>query len=141
VKYKYFTVSEVFDTRGHHTKRPILEIELLNQISGQKNYPGFALIDSGADTTMMNIEYAHLLGVKTIKHQSRVVGISGVPNQCYLSNVGLKIKDIGPSVELPVLFIDSPNVDILLGQEKFFDTFKIKFEKDHDTFEITPVKK
>ena len=141
MKYRYFTVSEVFDTRGRHTKRPILEIELLNQILGQKNYPGFALIDSGADTTMMNIEYARLLGIKTIKHRSGVVGISGNPSQCYLGSVGLKIKDIEPSVELPVLFIDSPNVDILLGQEKFFDLFKIKFEKDHDTFEIIPINK
>ena len=141
MKYRYFTVSGVFDTRGRHTKRPILEIELLNLIAGQKNYAGLALIDSGADTTMMNSEYASLLGIKVVKHRSAVVGISGEPNQCYIGNVTLKIKSIAQNVELPVLFIDSPNVDILLGQEKFFDIFKIKFEKDHDTFEITPAKR
>ncbi|HEY4483079.1 MAG TPA: retropepsin-like aspartic protease [Candidatus Paceibacterota bacterium] len=141
MKYKYFTVSEVFDTQGRHTKRPIVEVELVNQKMGEKDYPAFALIDSGADTTMMNIAYAQLLGVKTVPHRSGVVGISGAPSACYFGHVSFKIKDLDGKVDLPVLFIDSPNVDVLLGQEKFFDIFKIKFEKDHDTFEITPVKK
>ncbi|KKT14841.1 MAG: hypothetical protein UV94_C0006G0005 [Parcubacteria group bacterium GW2011_GWC1_43_30] len=44
-------------------------------------------------------------------------------------------------IEVPAWYVDSNNVDILLGQEAFFEMFKIKFEKDHDTFEVTPVRK
>ncbi len=42
---------------------------------------------------------------------------------------------------VPVGFIDSPSVNGLLGQIGFFDLHKIKFERDHDSFEITPVKR
>jgi hypothetical protein len=48
---------------------------------------------------------------------------------------------MGVDVEVPAWFVDSENVNILLGQEVFFEMFKIKFEKDHDVFELTPVKK
>jgi hypothetical protein len=30
-----------------------------------------------------------------------------------------------------------PSVNILLGQEDFFERYRIKFEKDHDVFEVT----
>jgi len=36
---------------------------------------------------------------------------------------------------------NSQSVGILLRQDSFFDLHRIKFEKDHDTFEITSVKK
>ena len=42
---------------------------------------------------------------------------------------------------IPVRFTESPSVDILLGQEDFFECFRIKFEKDHDIFELSPVPK
>jgi len=44
---------------------------------------------------------------------------------------------MGIEIEVAARYIDSPHVDILLGQEDFFDKFRIKFEKDHDAFEIT----
>jgi len=44
-------------------------------------------------------------------------------------------------VEIPICFVESPTVSLLLGQEGFFDKYRIKFEKDHDTFEIIPVGK
>jgi len=44
-------------------------------------------------------------------------------------------------VEILVGFIDSNGVAAILGQDGFFDAYKIKFEKDHGIIEITPVKK
>lgn len=38
-------------------------------------------------------------------------------------------------------FIESDAVDIILGQDGFFDRFRIKFEKDHNVFEISHSKK
>ena len=34
------------------------------------------------------------------------------------------------------MFIDT-DVPVLLGQEGFFDRYRIEFEQDHDTFKIT----
>jgi hypothetical protein len=31
-------------------------------------------------------------------------------------------------------------VGLLLGQEGFFDKYRIRFEKDYDNFEVIPVK-
>lgn len=45
------------------------------------------------------------------------------------------------SIKIPVCFVQSPTVGLLLGEEGFFDLYRIKFEKDHDTFEITPGKR
>ena len=48
-----------------------------------------------------------------------------------------KVKCFDKPVTAAVAFIDSPNVDILLGQEDFLEQFRVKFEKDHDVFELT----
>ena len=55
---------------------------------------------------------------------------------CYEGSVDFKIKHFEETITTPAAFIDSPSVDVLLGQEGFFDLFRIKFEKDHDTFEL-----
>jgi hypothetical protein len=44
-------------------------------------------------------------------------------------------------IEIEAGFVDSPSVSAILGQEGFFDAFKIKFEKDHNIIEITHSKK
>ena len=38
-------------------------------------------------------------------------------------------------------FVDSNGVAVILGQDGFFDNFRIKFEKDHGIVEIIPVRK
>lgn len=47
---------------------------------------------------------------------------------------------MGIDITVPAWYVDSDNVNILLGQEVFFELFKIKFEKDHNAFELNPVK-
>ena len=51
--------------------------------------------------------------------------------------ISFSVKPFNETLKVPVWFVESENVDILLGQEVFFETYRIKFEKDHDTFEIT----
>lgn len=55
-------------------------------------------------------------------------------------NLDLRIEHL-EKINIPVGFIDSPSVNVLLGQIGFFDKNKIKFERDHFSFEITPTKK
>ena len=73
---------------------------------------------------------------------SSAVGVGGTePISTYLfENVETKIEGFDKKIKIPVNFIDSESVSLLLGEEGFFDQYRIKFEKDHDIFEINPVK-
>lgn len=139
MKFKY-TPSFALDTQGRFTKRPMLKLEL-KTIDGEKlNLSG--LIDSGADQTMVNISYAKKLGIDLSEATPRTMGGIGEGGlQTFLSTFPINCPDLGQEIIVPACYIDSDNVDILIGQEGFFDAFKIKFEKDHDTFEIIKSKK
>ncbi|HEU0050053.1 MAG TPA: hypothetical protein VFQ43_20860 [Nitrososphaera sp.] len=49
----------------------------------------------------------------------------------------MKVRHTDMVITTPVAFTESPAVDILLGQEDFFECLRIKFEKDHDAFELS----
>lgn len=134
MKFEYTPTASI-DTKGRFLKRPIVEVELIGKGS---TVNAFGLIDSGADTSLMNLEYANELGVALdFSRRKNFIGISGAETPCFLSRVTMKVKHFETPITTSVAFIDSPSVDILLGQEDFFECFRIKFEKDHDTFELT----
>lgn len=126
----------VSDSRGKIVKRPMLELELVG--AGGNKISALGLIDSGADTTMLHIQYATVLGIVLDPTKTKdVIGVGRGRVKVYTAPVRLKIKHLEKELEVPAWFVDSENVNILLGQEVFFDTFRIKFEKGHDTFEVT----
>ena len=87
---------------------------------------------------MVNIQYANVLGIDLSKSPERKMnGIAEGAVITKVANFTIKSIDLGEEITVPACFVDSKNVDILIGQEGFFDNFRIKFEKDHDTFEIT----
>ena len=120
-------------------KKPIISIEVF----GPKNSIKFAaLVDSGADCSLFNIQVAEALNIDLSNAKpARFTGISGQIDGYRIEKVKIKVDGIDNLVEIPVCFVKSPTVGLLLGQEGFFDQYRIKFEKDHDTFEINPVKK
>ena len=104
--------------------------------NGNKIFP-LALIDSGADQTMVNTAYAKELGIDLKQASVRPVnGIVGAQDTL-VAPFTLKFVDLHEELIVPACYIDSPNVNILIGEEGFFDEYRIKFEKDHDTFEIS----
>ena len=127
----------VNDSRGKIVKRPMLELDLVG-LEGNK-ISVLGLVDSGADTTMLHIQYATALGITLDQTKTRdVMGVGSGKVKVYTAPLKLKIKHFEKKVEVPAWFVDSENVNILLGQEVFFDLFRIKFERDHDTFEVSP---
>ena len=134
MKYQY-TATTSNNTKGKLTKRPIVELEIIGK---NDTLNALGLIDSGADTTMMNIEYAKVLGIDLENAQKKeFLGIGSARVTTYISSVTMKVKHFDTPITTPVAFTDSSSVDVLLGQEAFFECFRIKFEKDHDTFELT----
>ena len=131
MKYRYTSFFPP-DRTLKFIKKSIVSIEVF----GPKDSKNFdALVDSGADCSLFNIQVAEVLGIDLSKARpARFTGISGQID-------GYRLEKINESIEIPVCFIESPTVSLLLGQEGFFDQYRIRFEKDHDTFEITPAKK
>lgn len=134
MKFQY-TTTIATNTKGKLTKRPIVELELAGK---NETIQVLGLIDSGADTTLMNIQYAKVLGIDLERAQKKeFLGIGDARVTTFLSSVTMKVKHFDTPITTPVAFTDSPSVDVLLGQEDFFECFRIKFEKDHDTFDLT----
>ena len=81
MKYNY-TSTPVSDTRGRLIKRPMVEIMIRN---GKKSLKAFALIDSGADSTLMHKDYADFLGIDlTDAEKGSMLGIGNVSQKTYI---------------------------------------------------------
>lgn len=146
MKFKYSSVlatngTPLLDSRGKMVKRPILNLEITGKDGSIIEVIG--VVDSGADTTTLNIQYADFLGVALNTSASqKIMGVGQEEIPMIRGEFTFKIKGLGSHiVKVPAWYVDSKHVNILLGQEVFFEQFRIKFEKDHDTFEIVPVKK
>jgi hypothetical protein len=133
VKFKY-TQSFTTNSKGRFVSRTLLELEPLGP---EHSLRVFGLVDSGADMSLLNIRYAEALGITLDGLPTKdFIGISDVRVPTFFSEVPIKIRHFKDILYLPVAFADSPSVDVLLGQEEFFDAYRIRFEKDHDVFEM-----
>jgi hypothetical protein len=135
---KYHYRAAVPEQAGPLLYRPIVEIEIVGPKGRLRE---LALIDSGADRSMLNKDIADIVGIDLTKATARrAIGITGATT-VYLTEVELKLGGARGKMNIPVGFIDSPYVSVLLGQHGFFDLHRITFEKHHHVFRITPVKK
>jgi len=118
--------------------RPIIQVIL---IGPQKSVIVDALIDSGADKCLFNSELAKELGLILENGEAEYFGgIEGGKIKCFVHKIQLQILGLDKKIEVSAGFIENLKVSAILGQEGFFDGFKIKFEKDHNCIEISPSK-
>ena len=135
MKYKYL-VSFNRTRNKPHFRRPIVDVVIFGP---KGNVPTIALLDSGADYCLFNIEFAKQIGVDLKKcEKGQTIGVEGGKIDIYMTEVEIQIQHL-QKIIVPVGFIDSPSVTGLLGQVGFFDKNRIKFERDHDTFEINQI--
>jgi len=136
MKYPYLTVLNS-DPNGKHFHRPVVDVEIFGP---SRSISTFALLDSGADNCLFHFQYAKEIGIDLEKcKKSATMGVEGGKMEIYLTEIQIKIKGL-EKIKVPVGFIDSKSVNGLLGQIGFFDLNRIKFERDHGTFEINPVR-
>lgn len=134
MKYEYKIA--IPEDGGKYLRRPVMEIEIFGPKGKIRE---LALVDSGADRSLFNVEVAELLGIDLRRAKTRrTIGISGTTS-VFIAEIEIKVEHLPAKIKIPVGFIDSPYVSALLGEEGFFDQHHIKFEKDHSIFEITPV--
>ena len=113
--------------------RPLIEVGIS---SGSNNIAFLALIDSGTDGTILNLEIANVLGIDI--HKCKETKVGGIGEMAgYISKVTVTVPDFNVSMDVPVTFIKNLPFDVLLGQRDFFSKFKITFEKYKNIFEMT----
>jgi hypothetical protein len=135
MKYEYLTVEGQTNISGRVTKRPVVEVALSR---GNQRRVFLALVDSGADQITMPSYIAEALGIDRSACPKRpVMGISMELVGGFVAPLALQIARQEQAFEAPVVFVDY-DMPVLLGREGFFDRYCIKFEQDHDVFEITP---
>jgi hypothetical protein len=137
MKYEYGLLYPP-DEQGKYRKRAMIEVQLQGP---NGTFRELALVDSGADRSLVHREIADVLGLdyqQGRRHQ--VIGVSGITDVWY-AEMAMRFQHSRKAVTIPVGIIDTPYVGILLGQEGFFDLHRITFERALNTFTITERKR
>ena len=129
----------------HDSERPIktpqLKIQLLGD-NGAMLDDSVALVDSGANDSMVRADYALDLGIDLRKVEGySIYGIGDEPVCAKPSRVKMRLLELKEEIEIPILFVFTPKVDVILGRCGFFDRYIIKFDLENNTFEITKSKR
>ena len=136
MKYRYTTISDPSHPNRPAWHRPMVDFKIYGLRDGLTLT---GLLDSGADYTIVSSQVAKAVGIELGGIISQpIVGIGGGA-MGKLAYADVEINQM-ERVKIPVLFVDDFKY-VLLGQVGIFDYFKIKFERDHFTFEIVPTKK
>lgn len=95
----------------------------------------YALVDSGADTSVVPKEVADLLGLVETDSEIETGGIGG-KTKVKESKLTFTIKDSREThqMTIPVLVLQDPKskVPLLLGRNGFFEKFHISFKQDEE---------
>jgi len=138
MKFPYLKIPGI-DPRKPWISRPIIPVIISHK---DKSIRVNALIDSGADLCFFHYELGKRLGLNIEKGRLEdITGIEGIRTPVWIHNITFQIVGSDHQIFMPVGFTKSPGVFAILGQEGFFDAFRIKFERDHNVVEIVPVKK
>ena len=138
MKFPYIKTPSA-DPRKKWASRPMIQIMLFGP-SGSITV--WALIDSGADKCLFHSALGKEIGLVIEKGEKEdFSGIEGEKITAYLHQIQLQVVGIDEKAEIAAGFTDAKGVFAILGQEGFFDAFRIKFEKNHNAIEINPVNK
>lgn len=138
MKFPYFKFPSS-DPKRKWVSRPLIPISL---IGPRDTCKGYALVDSGADRSLFNMEIAEKIGLdfkNTLTENFS--GIEGGILRAKIQRVELQVVGMTNKIEINAGFVDTPYVSAILGQEGFFDAYKIRFERDHEIVEIISVKR
>ena len=138
MKFRYVKIP-TGDPKRKWISRPMLPLVIHY---GTHSTAVSALIDSGADRSLFHASIADEIGIpREAGEKETFSGIEGGEIPARLHKVKIEIMGMEGRAEIIVGLVDAPGVSAILGQDGFFDQYRIKFEKDRDAFEVTPVRK
>lgn len=126
--YKYINVKR---SDGTLKKAPFIEVYLRDK--NNKLIKNIALIDSGADMTVVPKDLARFLGLKETPHEELTGGIGGeVRVKRTKISFQLKGEHESHSLTVDALVLQDENSDmpLLLGRNGIFEKFHITFKQN-----------
>jgi len=118
-----------------HQWQPIYSIHFFSQ--NRKSYTERMLVDSGADFSLITLDFGKLLGLKTTAGEIPLVaeGIGGSVSY-FLREVKMEID--GHKFSAPVAWLVNPKInDMIIGRETIFDLFDIEFKQAEEKISFT----
>ena len=118
---------------GTLRRAPFIPIIVRNKFGKTMNV--VALLDSGADNTVIPKDLADVLGLKEHNVEAETGGIGGKV-KVKKSRFSFRIKGVRESysLDVPVLVLQEANMDVplLLGRRGFFENFHITFKQNEE---------
>lgn len=136
IEYRY---SEFRKDNGV-VKKPVLEIEISYN---SKTTRQLAIVDSGADMTLISSDIAKLLRINTDDlEKTDIGGIMGSTPHGRICELGITVARFEDEpCTVTAVFVPELRSNVLLGQEGFFDNFRVQFLKDIDVFKLSRVQR
>ena len=122
---------------GVRKKLPYIPIDLKGE-NGSSWFHTFALLDSGADISVIPKDFAELLGVKI---SDKIVVANGLGGQVRVTNSSMEVNIKGDHRDyifnIPVqIILDKTTAPPLLGREGFFNYFRIEFDHNNERIKL-----
>ena len=126
---------------GNLVKTPSVPVILAGRSNIKIEF--MALIDSGADLSVIPRDIADLLNINMDGKKDKSIGIGGeveVINTNMIVNIKKGHEDYSLNVPVQVILGDN-KMPIILGRAVFFDEFSITFDQIHDRISLKKVNK
>jgi len=137
MKFRYIKIP-TRDPRRKWISRPIIPVILSAQkgvVARSVNVD--ALLDSGADKCLFNAEIGEALGLELEKGERETFsGIEGGRLFVFIHEVYIQVAGIDRTTKVEAGFVRGLNISAIVGQDGFFDSFRVSFEKDRNIIEI-----
>ncbi|MFA7708070.1 MAG: retropepsin-like aspartic protease [Candidatus Pacearchaeota archaeon] len=122
---------------GVTKKLPYIPIDLKGEEGGSW-FHTFALLDSGADLSVIPKDFAELLGVKIGEEITTANGLGG---QVKVTNSNMEVNIKGDhrtyTFNIPVqVILDKTTAPPLLGRAGFFNYFRIEFDHNNERIKL-----
>jgi len=140
MKFDYLKQPNFSNPNQPWVSRPVIPVKLSRN---GKSVQVYALLDSGADSSLFHVSLANELGIdlRSGSHQN-FFGISGGAGiDASIHKIRIQVIGDPDPFEIEVGFTDSPGVGAILGQRGFFDHYQVRFERAKEKIELLPPKK
>lgn len=130
MKFKY-------KSYGSDILRPVIQIEIHHN---NLEIPYEVLVDSGADVCIFDSGLADIVGIDLVKGtKKQIVGATGFPEEMYIHTVHIVVDNLKFKIEAGFMNIHANSYGIV-GQNGFFDKFKVSFDLKKKEIELKPRK-
>lgn len=132
MKFRYKKIASDVDPAGY-TLHPLIQVSLRY---GHRAVDLRALIDSGAADCLFHRSIGEALGIDV--ESGKPKDYTGIARQSvvgYVHQIELRVQGMSEWVKIQAAFIDDQVIP-LLGQEGFFDSFQVVFERYRGRFEV-----